>query len=175
MIELDDPRWEGLTGGYRLPYDPRPALRGLEADANRKDLWDELWNELHHQGDVGEASYAAVVVLVRIESGRRRFGSNLLALAATVEVERHRKGNPPIPAWLEFGYRSAWNDLAQYALDDLRSSKDSDRVTTALSIVALARGQTKLGAFLTFLDESELDELVEERLAWSELYARGGG
>ena len=103
MIELDDPRWEGLTGGYRLLYDPRPALRALEADANRKDLWDELWNELHHQGDLGEASYAAVVALVRIESGRRRFGSNLFALAATIEVERHRKGNPPIPAWLELG------------------------------------------------------------------------
>jgi hypothetical protein len=23
MIDLDDPRWEGLEGGYRVPYDPR--------------------------------------------------------------------------------------------------------------------------------------------------------
>jgi hypothetical protein len=79
------------------------------------------------------------------------------------------------PAWLEMGYRAAWDDLARFALEDLRSSKDSDRITTALAVVALARGQTKLGAFLAFLDESELDELVEDRLAWSELYVRDGG
>jgi len=175
MIELDDPRWEGLTGGYRIPFDPRPALRALEADGSRKDLWEELWNELHHQGDIGEASYAAVVVLVGIETRRRRLGWNLFAFAATIEVERHRKGNPPVPAWLELDYRSAWNDLAGLALEDLRTVKDADRVRTALPVVALARGQTKLGAFLAFLDDSELDELVEDRMAWGELYREDGG
>ena len=73
------------------------------------------------------------------------------------------------------GYRSAWNDLAELALEDLGSGKDVDRVRTALPVVALARGQTKLGAFLAFLDESELDELVEDRMAWSELYGSDGG
>jgi hypothetical protein len=175
MIELDDPKWEGLTGGYRMPYDPRPALRALEADASQKDPWEELWNELHHQGDIGEASYAAVVVLVGMETRRRRLGWNLFALAATIEVERHRKRNPAVPEWLEQSYRSAWNDLAGLALEDLRTVKDPDRVTTALPVVALARGQIKLGAFLSFLDESELDELVEDRLAWSELYREDGG
>src|SRR6185369_13444933 len=32
--------------------------------------WDELWNELHHQGNVGEASYAAVTP-VQILYGER--------------------------------------------------------------------------------------------------------
>jgi hypothetical protein len=34
--------------------------------------------------------------------------------------------------------------------------------------------QTKLGAFLSYLDDSELEELVDQRLAWSELYQNGG-
>jgi hypothetical protein len=170
MIELDDPRWEGLKGGYRVNYDPRPAIRSLEAGAHGKDLWDELWNELHHQGDIGEVSYAAVIALVRIEKRQRRFGVNLLALAATVEIERHRARNPPVPAWLETDYREAWIDLAEFALQALRSGEDDDRVKTALPVIALARGQRKLGAFLRWLDESELDLLVEDRLAWSATY-----
>ena len=170
MIELDDPRWEGLRGGYRVPYDPRPAVRALEADENRRDLWDELWNDLHHQSDIGEASYAAVIALVQIEKRQRRFGVNLLALAATIEVERHRKGNPLVPAWLEPDYRESWNDLAKFALEDLRSGGDDERVKIALVVIALARGQHKLGAFLWWLDESELDALVEDRLDWSAAY-----
>jgi hypothetical protein len=170
MIELDDPKWEGLKGGYRVTYDPRPAVRALEAAENRQDLWDELWTELHHQGDIGEASYAAVIALVQIEKRQRRFGWNLLALAATIEIERHRSGNPPVPAWLETDYREAWTDLAEFALQDLRSGEDNERVRTALPVIALARGQHKLGAFLWWLDESDLDALVEERLSWSETY-----
>jgi hypothetical protein len=172
MIELDDPRWEGLKGGYRVVYDPRPAIRSLEANAHQRDLWKELWNELHHQSDIGEVSYAAVIALVQIEKRRRRFGANLLALAATIEIERHRAGNPPVPAWLETDYREAWIDLAEFALQDLRSGEDDERVQIALPVIALARGQHKLGAFLMWLDESELDALVEDRLTWSEAYGK---
>src|SRR5690242_20920662 len=56
-MEYDDPRWVGLQGGYRIPYDPRNALHSLEANTNVEKVWEELWTELHHQGDVGEASY----------------------------------------------------------------------------------------------------------------------
>jgi hypothetical protein len=32
----------------------------LQSNTDSSKAWDELWNELHHQRDVGEASYAAV-------------------------------------------------------------------------------------------------------------------
>lgn len=54
-----------MEGGYRLPYDPRPALDRL-ATVDVAAAWAELWQELYHQGDVGEASYAAVPELVRL-------------------------------------------------------------------------------------------------------------
>ena len=58
----NEEQWAGLCGGYRTPYDPRNAIGKLrEGDA--KAAWDELWQELHHQGDVGEASYATVPLL----------------------------------------------------------------------------------------------------------------
>lgn len=50
MIGTDDARWANLIGGYRVPYDPRPAIAKLD-NGDRHAAWDELWNELHHQGD----------------------------------------------------------------------------------------------------------------------------
>src|ERR1700733_11200764 len=66
MLGLDDNRWSNLTGGYRTAFDPRPLLARLETEHDTAAVWHELWEELHHQGDLGEASYASVPHLVRI-------------------------------------------------------------------------------------------------------------
>lgn len=65
-LDFGDERWPGLRGGYRIPYDPRSALCSLEQGKDVEAAWQELSTELYHQGDVGEASYAAVPHLVRI-------------------------------------------------------------------------------------------------------------
>jgi hypothetical protein len=139
VIDFDDPRWKQMNGGYKMPYDARPVLRGLEHQRNQEAAWEELWNELHHQGDIGKASYAVIVILVEMEKQRGGLRSNLYALAGTIEVERHRKSNPPVPSWLQLDYRRAWTELADLALEDLRSSNERERITAALAIVALAR------------------------------------
>ena len=54
MLNVDDIRWTKLAGGYRVPYDPRAALRKLASGTEVSEAWKELWQELHHQGDVGE-------------------------------------------------------------------------------------------------------------------------
>ncbi|HEY0686085.1 MAG TPA: hypothetical protein VGD45_27325 [Steroidobacter sp.] len=69
MMSLDDERWRQLKGGYRVTYDPSGALKLLESGV---DVWGELWDELHHQGDVDVASYAAVPHLVRIATSATR-------------------------------------------------------------------------------------------------------
>ncbi len=66
MLSLDDPRWSTLEGGYKVIYDPRPALELLRAGGRTEEAWSELWNELHHQGDIGSASYAAVPHIIDI-------------------------------------------------------------------------------------------------------------
>jgi len=172
-MQYNDPRWKTLAGGYRQPYDPTPALRRLEAQIKPAETWEELWGELHHQGDVGEAAYASVPALVEIQKRNHSLGWNFYALVATIEIERHRTANPPIPGWLETSYREAWHALLSLALDDLASTSDRLVVQSALSVVALAKGETKLGALIAHLDESELDELVEDRCAWSDLFDVG--
>ena len=173
MLTLNDRRWEGLEGGYRRPYDPRPALRRLAGGGNVDDAWQELWDELHHQGDVGEASYAALVALVDVQERRRDLDWNFYALVGCIETERHRKGNPALPSWLARAYERALQRALDLALADLQTSTGALVVRSALAVVALAKGQLELGALLGWLDESEITELVEDRLAWSELYARG--
>jgi len=101
MLGYDDPRWKEMKGGYKVIYDPRPALRSLEKGVNLDAAWDELWNELHHQGDVGEASNAAIPHLVRIQKQTRNLDWNLYALVSTIETQRHAKNNPALPGHLK--------------------------------------------------------------------------
>ena len=166
-MQLDDVRWKDFEGGYRVPYDASVALQSV---IDGIDVWDELWEELHHQGDVGLASYAAVLQLVRIAGASEHRDWNFYGLLATIEVERHRKNNPPVPDWLQPSYDAAWTRLSQIAVADLQTKSDSFTTRAILSVLALAKGELKLGALLSGLDTSELDDWLEERQAWSELY-----
>lgn len=169
MLSLEDVTWKEFHGGYRIPYDASIALRSMQSGI---DVWDELWNELHHQGDVDVASYAAVPQMVRIAADSASRNWNFYGLVATIEVERHRKGNPPMPAWLKADYESGLAGAAALASADLDSKTDSATTCAILSVLALAKGELKLGAMVTGMDTSELDEWLEERVAWSELYEK---
>lgn len=145
-MAFNDERWSGLTGGYKVVYDPRPALRRLAVHYDDKSVWDELWNELHHQGDVGDASYAAVVELARISEGETPVYWGAYGLAATIEEARLAYDrNPPVPDWIEPHYKTAWQILFELALRDLAVSADDPTVNCALAVVALHRGRFSLG------------------------------
>jgi hypothetical protein len=134
-----------------------------------------LWQELHHQGDVGDASYAAVPFLVALEQQKRCLGWQFYALVTTIETERHRKSNPPVPTWLAPEYTAALQIAGELALSALATARDPLVVRSALATVALARGLVRLGALLGTLDQSEVEELTNDRLAWSELYRNTAG
>jgi hypothetical protein len=168
MLPLGDSRWNDLAGGYKTPYDPSEALRRLESG---HDVWDELWEELHHQGDVGEASYAAVPHLVRIANVLPRRDWNFYGLVSTIEVERHRKSNPPIPPWLVPAYKEAMHGLLELAVSDLRVSTDRATIQSILGAVALAKGYVRLGALVSCCDDSEIGEVLDHYDAWTELYS----
>lgn len=167
MLSLDDKKWKELNGGYQVPYDASVALRSMQEGI---DVWNELWNELHHQGDVGVASYAAVPQLVRIATDAPDRDWNFYRLVAIIEIERHRISNPALPEWLQTDYASALVSASALASADMAAKTGRETVCAMLSVLALARGELKLGAMLAGLDASELDEWLEERLAWSELY-----
>jgi hypothetical protein len=167
MLPLDDPRWSELLGGYKTPYDPSDALRRLEKG---EQVWDELWQELHHQGDVGEASYATVPHLVRIAKFLPRRDWNFYGLVATIEIERHRKSNPPLPNWLSQAYLDAMRELLELACSDLKRIEDQVTVRSILGAISLAKGDLMLGALISQSDDSQIEEILEKYDSWSELY-----
>jgi hypothetical protein len=167
MLPLNDPRWSTLAGGYKTPYDPSDALRRLEGG---EDVWEELWQELHHQGDVGEASYAEVPHLVRIAKLLPRRNWNFYGLISTIEVERHRRTNPVVPRWLVPDYKEAMSGMLDLALPDLRSETDRATILSILGAIALAKGYVTLGAMISHSDESEIVEVLDQYDAWTEVY-----
>ena len=87
-MTLDADVWKKSQGGYKIDYDASVPLRQLE-EANDEEeikrIYDELWNELHHQGDVGLASYLSLPQLVRIGKIKGLFDWNLLGLCCVID------------------------------------------------------------------------------------------
>ena len=53
-----------MIGGYKQLFNPVRLLQRIENGDFK--AWDEIWDELHHQGDIGDASYASVIQLINI-------------------------------------------------------------------------------------------------------------
>jgi hypothetical protein len=161
-MELDDPRWDRLHGGYRIPYDPRKALGALERGEETKAAWKELWNELHHQGDVDEASYAAVPHLVRIHAARGIPDANTYAMVAVIELARRADRNPVLPSYLQKAYDAAWRHLVELGIRELGAAKDRDLVSSIIGVIAIAKEQPALGTLSTYFSEDERKEFLKD-------------
>ncbi|MET3981142.1 hypothetical protein ABIB62_003781 [Mucilaginibacter sp. UYP25] len=124
-LDLNDPNWERLEGGYKGPsYDASIALRQLQGVSSLKQakpIFDELWNNLHHQGDIGVASLYAVPHLVRIAKDKGLIDWNVLGLVTLIEVQRS-KCNLTIPSKLKNEYEAAIGDLSVLSTSVLTQS-----------------------------------------------------
>jgi hypothetical protein len=165
-LKLDDPKWGELEGGYkRSLYDASPALVRLEQAETLSEaniIYEELWNELHHQGDVGLASYYAVPHLVRIAKQNQLVDYNVLALVSLIEIQRH-KNNPALPKALSPQYHEALLGLEDLAKIAMNSDWDLSLATSALAAIALAKNQIKLANVILNLDgEDVIDEFLEK-------------
>jgi hypothetical protein len=158
MLSLDDKRWQELEGGYRTRFDPRPLLSDLEGNRNANSAWRGLWEGLHHQGDVGTASYAAVPHLLRIYRERGTIDWNIYAMVAVVELARDDGKNPAVPAWLEDAYFEAIRDLAKVGAVEILQTKKPEEVRAILSILAIfADARTDARFLIDYSPEELLD------------------
>ena len=146
----------GLKGGYRVKCDPRPFLANLENGIDIEATWHELWGDLHHQGDVGEASYAAVLHLVRIYRNHDTPDWNTYAIVAVIELAREKNNNPAVPKWLEDGYFSAIQELGKIGAAEVLTTNDQETLPAILGIIAIAKGIRTYGRFLVEFSEDEL-------------------
>ncbi len=160
MLSFDDNRWNNLTGGYRMKCDPRPLLTQLESEQTRETAWHELWEELHHQGDVGEASYASVPHLVGIHRKGGLDAWNTYAIVAIIELARGKGTNPEVPKWLEEDYLRAIRELAEIGTAEILRTEEQDAVRAILGVIAIAKGLPTHGKFLVEYSEDEMLDLA---------------
>jgi hypothetical protein len=165
MLDLNDPEWQSFEGGYRQPYDASVALTKLEKASNKTEIdtiLNELWEELHHQGDVGVASYMSVPHLVRIALEKQLTDSNIIALITVIEIERH-KNNPPIPVRHQASYLEAIGKLAAMALNNINENWDLETTAWRLAAVAASKGQTSIANAISKFDSYDMiEEFLEE-------------
>lgn len=148
-----------------MPFDPRALLKRLESDGDTKEAWQELWEELHHQGDVGEASYAAVPFLVQNYRKRRVLHWNTYAIVAVIELARTDGKNPDVPQWIADDYFQAIGSLAEIGITEVQMAETAEDVRAILSVVAIEKGLRMHGKFLVNYSEDELTD-IESKIEW---------
>jgi hypothetical protein len=164
MLPFDDPRWRNYRGGYRSNYDASTAMHRLIDDGPSPEVWEELWNELHHQGDVDQASYAAVPWLVEFIRRSPAIDWNALALIALVELER--PSNPEPAPELADAYMASIRSLPAI-LGAHPDQNWSELVTqSAVACIALARGQRWLAKAYFELDHDTAGRWFSEEFGW---------
>ncbi len=159
MLSFDDWRWQSLQAGYRTPVDLRPLLRQLELGDDPESTWRRIWEELYHQGDVGEGSFVAIPHFVRIHRQRQVVDWNTYAITATVELARGERGNPDVPQWARESYEDALRELGRLALDELPRARDKEAVRSILALLAIVHGARVHGRVLIEFSEDEILEL----------------
>ncbi|GGZ19760.1 hypothetical protein [Asticcacaulis endophyticus] len=153
----DDPIWRSVEGGYKQPYSPLKALKKLASNPKDEKSWKELWQELHHQGDVGSASYLAAICLVYLRRTSLRFDWNFYALMAAIEACRLKPQNPPVPDEFKEAYQQVWSTIEADCLEDIPKSATSWELRAIFSVLALARNYEMLGRLLIEIDDSEVE------------------
>ena len=165
MLDLNHQEWKKFKGGYKIPYDAsRPLMMLSLTDDPKiiKDILSELWDNLHHQGDVGEASYYAVPHLVDICLDKKSLSWEFTGLCVLIELCRLAGNNPPLPILLETDYFGALQKMEEYLLINFNAIDDAESRRLALSLFAIVSGQYKLGEVIMKMDESMVDEFLEE-------------
>ena len=160
-MDFSDERWSTLKGGYQTLFDPRKALNILEAGGDQEAPWTELWEELHHQGDVGDASFASVPVIARLVTNGVTKDWNSYALAATIEEVRQSKPGVAVPEWLHIECAEAWRQLYAAGVAALKDAEDEPLICSIMAVLALYKRQPML-VRLALLSESERGDMLEE-------------
>jgi hypothetical protein len=164
-MKLNDPTWSSLEGGYRILYDPSIVLKELESTTDPaaiNKLCSELWDNLHHQGDVGTASYLSVPSLVDICIKKTSLDWNFIGLCLVIEHCRRSGNNPEIPGEFEAYYFEALTRFEDYLLSNFKRIDDPTAFRLTLAFLATMHGQFDLGQAIENLDEDVLKEFLED-------------
>lgn len=163
-MELDNSIWPTLNGGYKIPYNASRPLRKLRDSTQPEEIekaFAELWENLHHQGDVGLASYLAVPQLVSICINKNTLDWNFIGLCVLIENCRIEDRNPELPDEYHDIYFDALSQFEVYLLSNFKNITDRVALRLSLALFATLNGQPGLGKAIENMDEDILAEFLE--------------
>jgi len=164
-MDLQDTIWATLKGGYKIPYDVSKPLRKIQNEDRPEILqiiFDELWENLHHQGEVGLASYMAVPQLVNICIHKKSLDWNFIGLCVLIENCRIDRRNPELPKEYNELYLDSLTQFEKYLLLNFKNISDRTALRLTLALFATLNGQPALGKALENLDEDVLQEFLDK-------------
>ena len=167
MIELHDPRWEKLSHAYGSAADTPELLRQLAGATGPNirydsDPWFTLWSSLCHQGDVYEASYAALPHIVEIAcTAKSAIDCSFFQLPAAIEIARHGGKGPPVPVDLATAYNDAVSRLTECVALHRHEDWDQPALLSAVSALAVAKGHHRVAEAIMDLDDDLITRLIE--------------
>ncbi len=147
-MNLDEKIWSTAQGGYRISYNAAKPLRRLKEASQPEELeqiFDELLENLHHNGTIGLASYLAVPQLISICMEKKSLDPRYLQICVLVEHCRLRNDNPAIPGEYEHYYFDALTQFEKYLLINFKSITDRTSLRLTLALFATLNGQPELG------------------------------
>ncbi|MGH9342186.1 MAG: hypothetical protein ACRD19_00260 [Terriglobia bacterium] len=128
--------------------------------AGDHSVWSELWDNLHHQGDVDFASYAALPYVLAAHRLQGMPEWNAYALAGTIELCRNGDWNRALPGWLAAGYEAAWANAPSICCSDLPDADDEITVRSIMSVLAVAKRLRVHAEVLLHFSAAELLEIM---------------
>jgi len=162
LLSINDPKWQTYRGGYKYPVaDIVPFLKKLQTAQLAESDWEILWDDLHHQGDIGEASYAVVPYLAEYAAQAMPIAWHAFGFSAVVELARDDIRNPPLPDEVADDYKSAIQNLATIALSRGKECWGENCFEPVMGCLALSLGHRQHARAYLDLTGSELTEFYK--------------
>jgi hypothetical protein len=134
----------------------------LPAGEANSEPWFSLWSALAHQGDVFNASFAAVPYVVQaLESSPLKAGTVYFLFPAWIEICRQKNGIE-IDSELRSAYFEALNKLPKLVSLGDASDWPSDKLAAGLAAIAAVKGRTRMAEVLVEMDE----DVAAQFMSW---------
>lgn len=165
MITIEELKKKELYGGYRTKCDAARLVFAVLANPEDTDAWNEFWQELYHQSDIGDASLAVVPILVQGLINKNYRAEHLWAYVSSVEIVKGRRNNPNVPEWLSQSYSEAINNLETYSYQAAPEISDTEILRYVFGFLLLCKGDFLYGQALAELTPDVIEETLENYAA----------